>query len=212
MTDWLHLAPKKPLATLILAHGAGAAMDSDFMTTLCEALAGEGIATARFEFPYMAQRRRGGGRRPPDRQAVLLECWREKYRDLKSHGGATPLLIGGKSMGGRMASLVAEELQPDGFCCFGYPFFPPRKPRDSARTAHFKDISVPGLILQGTRDAFGGKNALDASVWPANIRLVWLEEGDHDYKARKSSGLDQEQIIRTAAQQVAVFVDAIIKG
>lgn len=108
-------------------------------------------------------------------------------------------------MGGRMASVIAEELRPEGFCCFGYPFHPPGK-KDRTRTEHFKELSVPGLILQGTRDPFGKPNEIDASEWPDNIKLVWLEEGDHDYRARKKSGLSQSQIILNAASAVAAFI------
>jgi len=207
MNSWLCISPSTPRATLILAHGAGAPMDSPFMAFLCDALAGVGIATVRFEFPYMAQRREGGMKRPPDRQTKLLECWRDTYRKIRRHSPDAGLWIGGKSMGGRMATLVAEELRPEGFCCFGFPFFPPGKPQNDMRTAHFAEIKIPGLILQCTRDRFGGKDEVNDSVWPANIQLRWLEEADHDFKPRKSSGLTQQQIIQFAAHQVADFID-----
>ena len=95
-------------ATLILAHGAGAPMDSDWMTGMAERLAARGLNVLRFEFPYMAQRRLDGGKRPPNQQAKLLDCWREVYAEVRRHV-AGRLAIGGKSMGGRMASLVADE-------------------------------------------------------------------------------------------------------
>ena len=196
-----------PRATLILAHGAGAPMDSDYMNILCDALASRGIATVRFEFPYMVRRRHEGGRRPPDRQPLLLQAWREVFESVRGNARGK-LLIGGKSMGGRMASIVAQELQPDGFCCFGYPFHPPGKP-DKVRTEHFYTTTVPGLILQGTRDAFGKPDQIDPSPWPDNLRLVWLEEGDHDYKARKKSGLTQIQVIEAAADAVAEWLQGL---
>lgn len=197
------------IGTLILAHGAGAPMDSEFMNLLCTAFAGAGVSTVRFEFPYMRLRRLGGTRRPPDRQDVLFQCWRKVYSLVKAHHSRNkPLLIGGKSMGGRMASLMAEELQPDGFCCFGYPFIPPGKPEKS-RTAHFECLTVPGVILQGSRDAFGKQGEVNTKGWAACIRLVWLEEGDHDYRARKASGLTQEGIIAKAANHTATFIKAL---
>jgi len=205
MHQFIALSPAKPLATLILAHGAGAPMDSDFMNLLCQTLRDNGVATVRFEFPYMAQRRLTGKKRPPDREPVLLQCWRDVYSQVKhNHGAQRPLLIGGKSMGGRMASLVAEELQVDAFCCFGYPFSPPGKP-GKIRTGHFANLTVPGLILQGTRDVFGKEDEVDTSTWPASLNLVWLNEGDHDYRARKSSGLTQAEIICKAASRAAAF-------
>jgi predicted alpha/beta-hydrolase family hydrolase len=175
------------------------------MNQLCTALAIRGITTIRFEFPYMKARRQDGRKRPPDRQPVLLQCWRDVYASVASRRCASPLFIGGKSMGGRMATLVAEALQPAGFCCFGYPFHPPGKP-EKLRTEHFGDISLPGLILQGRRDAFGKPGEIDSTGWGRGIQLVWLEEGDHDYRARKASGFTQAGIIQAAAGQVADFV------
>ena len=207
MTEFLKSpAVDQPVvATMILAHGAGAPMDSAFMNALCGSLAEQGITTLRFEFPYMVRRREEGSRRPPDRQPVLVECWREVFAEVKQQacqeGYQGKLLIGGKSMGGRMASIVAEELKPDGFCCFGYPFYPPGK-TTSSRTEHFLTTQVPGLILQGTRDTFGKPGGIDNSRWPSTIELAWLEEGDHDYKPGKRSGLTQLDVIQTAAAVV----------
>ncbi|MEE4462327.1 alpha/beta family hydrolase, partial [Azotobacter chroococcum] len=109
---WSGPSPAAADACLILAHGAGAPMDSEFMTGMAERLALRGVAVVRFEFPYMAARRRGTGRRPPDPQDRLLDCWRETYALLRQRI-STPLAIGGKSMGGRMASLLADELGAD---------------------------------------------------------------------------------------------------
>ena len=203
--ELLMVAAPDAVATLILAHGAGAPMDSEFMDRLCQALATAGISTVRFEFPYMARRREEGGKRPPDRQPVLLDSWRDVFAQVKQAKPAGRLLIGGKSMGGRMASIIAEELQPDGFCCFGYPFHPPGK-AEKLRTEHFLDTAVPGLILQGTRDPFGKPGEIDPGAWPDNIRLVWLEEGDHDFRARKKSGLTQADVIARAAEAVAAWL------
>lgn len=209
MTELLVTRASREVGTIVLAHGAGAPMDSGFMNQLCQALANDGLSSVRFEFPYMQERRLCGKKRPPDRQDVLLQCFRDIHARVKSNfTGDRPLLLGGKSMGGRMASLVAEELRPDGFCCFGYPFLPPGKP-DRPRTEHFFRLTVPGLILQGTRDAFGQPAQIDSAGWPEGVRLVWLEEGDHDYRPRKTSGLTQEGIIARAANHVAAFVEAL---
>lgn len=199
-------------SVLVLAHGAGAPMDSDYMNCLCAALNGQGIATVRFEFPYMAARRRGGSKRPPDRQPVLLDCWRAIYREVvagvEGVPATAPVLIGGKSMGGRMASLVADELGAAGLCCFGYPFHPPGKP-ETMRTGHFAALKTPTCIVQGTRDPFGKPGELDESAWSPVVRLHWIEEGDHDLKVRKSSGLTQTGLIEEAAKTIGDFAQSL---
>src|SRR5690606_16450036 len=136
-------------ATVLLAHGAGAPMDSDFMNAMSEALCERGIAVARFEFPYMARRRVEGGKRPPDRQPVLLAAFADMLQRMPGR-----CFVGGKSLGGRMASLLAAEgADVSGVVCFGYPFHPPGKP-ENTRTAHLPGLSVPMLVCQGERDPF----------------------------------------------------------
>lgn len=184
--------------TLVLAHGAGAPMDSPFMTTVAEGIAGRGWRVVRFEFPYMAARRDGGSRRPPDRQPVLLETWRQVIADL---GGPQRLVIGGKSMGGRMASLIADDAGVRGLVCFGYPFHPAGKP-ERLRTEHLADLRTPTLICQGTRDALGDRALVTGLSLSPAITLAWAEDGDHSLKPRRASG-------RSEAQALAEAVDAV---
>lgn len=206
-------ATSPAIATLLLAHGAGAGMDSDFMNALTTELNAVGVNVVRFEFPYMQQRRATGSKRPPDRQPKLLECWREVYAEvLNSDFLEGPLLIGGKSMGGRMATLIAEELNSKelsvkGVCCFGYPFFPKRKDgsRDMSRVEHLLNMPVPTLIVQGTRDTFGTPEVIDPLALSRQIRIDWLEDGDHDLNPRVKSGFTQQQHIQAAAKSVAEF-------
>jgi predicted alpha/beta-hydrolase family hydrolase len=203
--DLLWLRSQEPeIATLILAHGAGAPMDSPYMASLCQQLAAVGINTVRFEFPYMARRRACGIKAPPNRQPVLLDCWRAVYGSVR-HVVDGPLLIGGKSMGGRMASLVADELMPAGLCCFGYPFHPPGKP-DSKRAEHFASMKTPTLILQGTRDPFGKPENISETGWSSAVHIQWFEEGDHDLGVRKSSGFTQDNLLTKAVEAVKQFV------
>ncbi len=194
---------KSACGTLILAHGAGAPMDSDY----CQALTGElnkaGITVVRFEFPYMQQRRKTGKKRPPDRAPILLDSWREVYNEVSNRTDfPQPLLIGGKSMGGRMASMVADGLGAKGLCCFGYPFHPPGK-LEKMRTEHLLDIQTPTLIFQGTRDPFGKPEELSLISFSSQLQIHWLEDGDHDMKPRKSSGLLQQEHLKSAAVLVA---------
>ncbi len=184
--------------TVALAHGAGGAMDSPFMTTIAEGLAAAGLRAARFEFPYMAERRKDGKLRPPDRIDVLRDSWLEAIAAL----GADDLVIGGKSLGGRVASLVAEQAQVRGLVCLGYPFHPPGKP-ETLRVGHLLDMRMPALILQGTRDPFGRPSEVRNYALPPNVRIHWLADGDHSFKPRKSSGV-------TEAANLAEAVSAIV--
>ncbi|MGL4317458.1 MAG: alpha/beta family hydrolase [Pseudomonas sp.] len=191
-------------ATLILAHGAGAPMDSGFMQCMAELLAERGVNVLRFEFPYMAARRADGGKRPPNPQAQLLDSWRQVYRTVREQVSGT-LAIGGKSMGGRMASLLADELGVDALVCLGYPFHAVGK-QDKPRVAHLAELRTPSLIVQGERDAMGSRETVAGYALAPAIRLQWLVAGDHDLKPLKASGFTHEQHMATAAQAVAGFL------
>ena len=187
--------------TLILAHGAGAAMDSDFMNLLAEGLGQQGIRVLRFEFPYMAQRRETGKKRPPDRAPKLLDS----FADILNSQDTQPIFIGGKSMGGRMATMLATERQVAGVCVYGYPFHPPGKP-EKQRLEHLPDIGCPVLICQGERDALGNRDEVEGYDLPANIDLHWLPDGDHSLKPRKASGLTLMDNLDSAIQQTRAFI------
>ena len=206
---WLWNAAQFPAATaepltLILAHGAGAPMDSSFMSDMAERLAGRGINVLRFEFPYMAQRRIDGGKRPPNPAPKLLECWREVYALVRRHV-AGRLAIGGKSMGGRMASLLADELQADALVCLGYPFYAVGKPH-KPRVEHLAALKTRTLIVQGERDALGNRAAVEAYTLAPSIEVMWLVAGDHDLKPLKASGFTHEQHLAAAAGKVSGFL------
>ena len=194
---------------LILAHGAGAPADSTFMEELSVALEREGIGTIRFEFPYMQKRRQDGKKRPPDREPVLLEYFSGVIDRVRAElGSGSLILVGGKSMGGRMASILASRRDDiDGVICFGYPFHPPGK-LDRWRTAHFRDMNCPILVLQGTRDPFGKPDELaDHQQDLEAIDLRWLEGGNHDFQTLKSQPQTQSALIAQAARETRIFVD-----
>lgn len=200
-----------PKVVLILAHGAGAPADSPFMAALSEALDAEGIANLRFEFEYMQKRRADGKKRPPDRQPKLLASFAEVVDQVKDHfGRECRLLVGGKSMGGRMASILASERSElAGVVCYGYPFHPPGKP-DRWRTDHFPSIRCPLLIVQGTRDPFGKPEELAGhrqSLEPA--RLVWLDGGNHDFLPPARQAESQDDLIRQAARETRAFIEEL---
>lgn len=194
----------KQAPTLILAHGSGAPMDSGFMTNFAARLAALGINVLRFEFPYMAQRRLDGGKRPPNTTPKLLEHWREVYGVVRRHV-AGPLAIGGKSMGGRMASMVADELGADALVCLGYPFYAVGKP-EKPRVEHLPGLKTATLIVQGERDALGDRAAVAGYTLSPSIEVLWLVSGDHDLKPLKASGFTHEQHLATAAGRVAAFL------
>ena len=192
----------RAIGTLVLAHGAGAPMDSPFMETMAALLSGRGVHVRRFEFPYMAKRREDGKKRPPDREPALLAAWPEAIAD---SGDPASLFIGGKSMGGRMASLIADDAGVAGLVCLGYPFHPPGKP-DRLRTAHLETLTTPALILQGTRDPFGTPD--EASEWhlSGSIDLLAIPDGNHDLKPRVKSGETWDANLTHTADAIAGFI------
>ncbi|MGO4725621.1 MULTISPECIES: alpha/beta hydrolase family protein [unclassified Inquilinus] len=207
--DFLFDGPAEARTTILLAHGAGAPMDSASMGAAAEALAGAGFRVARFEFGYMAARR-SGRRKPPPRAETLIPEYRAAVDAL---GAAGPLVIGGKSMGGRVASMAADELHVAGriagLLCLGYPFHPPGKPAQ-LRTAHLAGLATPALICQGTRDEFGTREEVPGYALSDRIEILWLEDGDHDLKPRKRvSGLTAADHLRTLAAGVAAWVERI---
>lgn len=201
---WLWSIAKKQskavAPTLILAHGAGAPMDSGFMNDIAERLAARGINVLRFEFAYMAQRRIDARKRPPNAQTQLLECWRQVYAQVRPLV-AGRLAIGGKSMGGRMASMVADDLEADALVCLGYPFYAAGKP-EKPRIVHLADLKTPTLIVQGERDRLGNRQGVASYELSDLITFQWLETADHDLKPLVSSGLTQEHCLERAAQAI----------
>jgi len=203
--DFLFDGPEDARVTILLAHGAGAPMDSASLTAAAAALAANGLRVARFEFGYMAARRTEVGRKPPPRADTLIPEYIEAVDALGPTDG--PLIIGGKSMGGRVASMAADALfearRITGLLCLGYPFHPPAKPAQ-LRTKHLAALRTPTLIVQGTRDEFGTREEVAAYSLSPAIELLWLEDGDHDLKPRKAiSGFTTAGHLKTMADAVA---------
>ncbi|GLS31496.1 hypothetical protein SAMN04488498_10295 [Mesorhizobium albiziae] len=201
--------PEDAAITILLAHGAGAPMDSASMVATAKALAAAGFRIARFEFAYMAARRYGHRKPPPRAETVNPEY----IAAVDALGVRGPLIIGGKSMGGRVASMVADELHAAGkiagLLCLGYPFHPPAKP-EQLRTKHLAGLKTPTLICQGTRDEFGTPEEVAGYTLSDKIRVFWLEDGDHDLKPRKSvSGFSTADYLKTLAEQVAAWARSI---
>ncbi|MGH9308817.1 MAG: alpha/beta hydrolase family protein [Vicinamibacterales bacterium] len=168
-----------PAAALVVAHGAGAGQASPFMVRTASGLAGRGVIAATFDFAYIA-----AGKHVPDRTDALERRWREAIEEARATFGGLPLYIGGKSMGGRIATHVAAQ-DSDGIAgvvLLGYPLHPPGKP-DQRRDAHLPSVAAPMLFVQGSRDAFGTADEIRALL--PRLQRATLHEvsgGDHSFK------------------------------
>lgn len=195
--------PANARTTVVLAPGAGADMHHPFMQTVAEGLADEGHAVVRFNFVY-AER----GRRAPDKQPVLEETYRTVLGSLDA---ADRVVIGGKSMGGRIAShIVATGTPTDGLLFLGYPLHPPGKP-ERIRDAHLHDISIPMLFIEGTRDPFCPLETLERvrGELTAPTQLAVIDDGDHSFKVRKSSGRSTDDALREVIDAAARWIEAL---
>jgi predicted alpha/beta-hydrolase family hydrolase len=193
---------ENPVATFVFAHGAGAGQDSEFMQLMAGELAKHNINVIRFNFAYMQLALELGKRRPPDRADKLLAHFNTVLSEIDSE---LPIFIGGKSMGGRMASMLLEESAAKGCICMGYPFHPPGKP-EKLRTQHLLSMNKPVLILQGERDNFGNRDEIGSFNLSQQIQVSYLADGDHSFKPRKASGHHFEANLHKAIADSAVFI------
>ncbi len=204
LPDLLIDGPTDAPTTIAIAHGAGAPMDTPFMDAFAQGLARCGFRVARFEFPYMAERRETGKKRPPNGAGVLSDCWQAVIDEL----GPENLIIGGKSMGGRYASMIADTAGVKGLVCLGYPFHPSGKP-DKLRVEHLHSLITPALFLQGSRDTLGNFDDVSGYQLSPAITLHWLEDGDHGFKPRKKSGRTEIQNWNEAIDAFANFAQGL---
>ena len=182
-------------------------MDSDFMNVMAEAIAGRGVSVVRFEFPYMARRRQEQRKFLPNRAPQLLAHFREVLAVLPE--GSLPVWIGGKSMGGRIASMVADKTGVKGLVCLGYPFHGPGRPMNPDRLAHLENLKTPALICQGARDTLGNAEDVAGYALSPAISVHWLEDGDHGFKPRQASGLTEDGNWRSAIGAIVRFLGAL---
>jgi predicted alpha/beta-hydrolase family hydrolase len=182
------------LGRVIFAHGAGAAMDSEFMEYVSRRLVENQIQVVRFEFDYMYQRRLGGKKRPPDRLDRLIQAYKNV---IDSFSDRVPLFLAGKSMGGRVASMLLDQSDAQGCFVFGYPFHPVGKAL-TTRTNHLRALEKTLYIFQGERDPMGNRTEVNDYVLPSTVEISWLEDGNHDLKPRKISGFTQSDHIDSA--------------
>ncbi|WP_374211864.1 alpha/beta family hydrolase [Alteromonas gilva] len=195
------------VATVILAHGAGAGAESEFMASMAQLLAQQNINVVRFNFAYMQTVLATGKRRPPDRMPRLLECFNAVIARVTQQWPTLPLFVGGKSMGGRVATMLLDDSPARGGIALGYPFHPPGKP-DKLRTEHLESLQKPLLIVQGERDTFGTQKEVRGYSLSSAIDTQFLADGDHSFKPRKASGYSQQQHIAAAARHCQRFIAA----
>lgn len=193
---------RKARTTVVLAHGAGESCDSAFLRYFADGLVERGFRVARFDFPYMAERATTGRKRPPDRLPVLIETWHDVLAQLSKYDR---IVIGGKSMGGRIASMVADEAQVGALVCLGYPFHPAGKP-DRLRIEHLQTLATPTLILQGERDPFGSRDEVEAFTLSDAIQIHWIPDGDHSFSTGRGSERTVEQNLKNAARALDRFL------
>ncbi|MEZ9575148.1 alpha/beta fold hydrolase [Vibrio sp. 10N.261.55.F4] len=191
--------------TFIFAHGAGAGMEHEFMQSVAKGLAFKGMRVIRFNFPYMIKRAEDGKRRPPDRAPKLLEA----YQEIIEQVDADKLVIGGKSMGGRMASHLSELDKVAAMACLGFPFHPPGKP-EKYKGEHLAELAKPCLILQGERDTFGKREEFADFDLSDSIRVEFIPDGDHSFKPRKSSGYTEQQNIALTVEKLSAFIKEVL--
>jgi uncharacterized protein len=204
MGDFLIDGPMTAALTLVLAHGAGAAMDSPFMNVIAKGVGSDGFRVVRFEFPYMRRRRETGKGGAPDSPSVLMQSWRQVIAEL----GPERLVIGGKSMGGRIASMVADDAKVRGLVCLGYPFHPPGR-SEGTRTKHLENLKTPALVLQGTRDSFGMPDDVKRYKLSRKIRIEWIGDGDHSFKPRARSGRTESGNLEAAVAHIVKFMKSL---
>ena len=182
-------------------------MDSAFMSSMAELLCAYGLEVVRFEFPYMAERRQTGKRRPPNPMPQILQSLGDQV--LKwSAVDQLPLFVAGKSMGGRAAAMLSQS-QVVAAVAFGYPLHPAGKP-EKCRLEPLQSRTCPLLIVQGDRDQLGNRAEFESLSLDSSISIHWLADGDHDLKPRVKSGFTHSQHLQAAAQHVAEFVSELL--
>lgn len=203
--------PKQTQSLFLFAHGAGAGKDSEFMVSITNHIESKEILVKRFNFPYMSMMIEQGKRRPPDRMPKLITFFKQQVDEVISDPGYSKyaIFIGGKSMGGRVASLLTDSLQNyqqlKGVICLGFPFHPPRSPQ-KFRGEHLADMVIPTLILQGERDPFGNQQEVSGIQFSPKVSLEFIFDGDHAFQPRKRSGGSYQKNLAHSSKLIKSFI------
>ncbi len=203
----LLVRPPSPRFGYVMAHGAGAGMEQPFLEKLARRFAASGVASFRYQFPYMQE-----GRRRPDPQHLLESTVRSAVRRAETAFAGVPLFAGGKSMGGRMTSnaAVGEPLAGlRGLIFLGFPLHPPGKPGDG-RAAHLSKVDLPMLFLQGTRDNFADLGLLEPVVARVGGTMHVVEGGDHSFKVLKRSGRSDDEVLEELVDAAVEWASVVL--
>lgn len=198
----------------ILTHGAGAGIESDFMKGMVRDLNKSGLQTIAFNFPYMKIMEETAKRRPPDRMPKLIQAFKNQLEIYQDEYPNKKLVIGGKSMGGRVASLVASEIEKtqnnsiNACICLGFPFHPPKK-LNKYRGDHLSNLTTATLILQGERDTFGTRFEIDGYSLSNSVTVNFIPDGDHSFKPRVRSGYTLSQNIEQSVVEIVEFISRL---
>ena len=210
--EFLVNSPKKdPKGIFLLAHGAGKGASNPFLDTIARGVVNSGVRVVRFNFPYMEGMLRTGKRKSPNSGEVLRKC----FSDVISHCieieqvPAKYIIVGGKSMGARAASMIADKHQVGGVICLSYPFHPPRKPKP-LRIAHLQTIQSPTLICQGERDPNGQREEVEKYTLSKSVQFHWLADGDINFKPHRTSNRSLQENMTDALEAVNRFIDDLL--
>jgi predicted alpha/beta-hydrolase family hydrolase len=202
------LTPRAPIADFVFAHGAGAGKDSSFIVDMANLLEAAGVRVHLFNFAYMNKAIALKKRHPPSKMPVLCDEFIDIIRTIDlDRQDNVPLLIGGKSMGSRVACEIADRLErgPSGVIAYGYPFHPPNKP-DKSRLDTLTRLTCPCVIIQGESDALGNQDEIEMFDIPENISVAFVPTANHDLKPLKRSGWTHEQTLQFAADKTVSFI------
>ncbi len=199
---------KDPLGIFLLAHGAGKGIATPFMEAIAKGVINAGVRVVRFNFPYMEDMLRTGNQKSPNGGRILRQSFSEVITHCieRERVSCKNIIIGGKAMGARVASMIADDHKVAGVICLGYPFHPPRKPK-RFRIQHLKTIQTPTLICQGERDRNGKQEELRQLTLSKSIQFHWLTDGDHNFEPRKNSGRTLDENMTEAIQACNSFIE-----
>ena len=204
---------KDPLGIFLLAHGAGKGIATPFMEVIAKGIINAGVRVVRFNFPYMEDMLRTGNQKPPNGGRILRQSFSEVITHCieRERVPCKNIIIGGKAMGARVASMIADDHKVAGVICLGYPFHPPRKPK-RFRIQHLKTIRTPTLICQGERDPKGKLEEIQRLNLSNSVQFHWLADGDNDFKPRKNSGRTLEENMNDAIQASNNFITRVLQS
>ena len=202
---------KDPKGVFLLAHGAGRGAANPFLETIAQSAVNSGVRVVRFNFPYMEGMLKTGKRKPPNSGEILRKC----FSDVISHCieieqvPSKYIIVGGKSMGARAASMIADKHQVGGVVCLSYPFHPPRKP-EPLRITHLQTIQTPTLICQGEKDRNGTREEIEQFSLSKSIKFHWVADGDNSFEPCKTSGRSLQENMTDAMEAINRFIDDVL--